>query len=343
MRLVRRHGQPLLLLPAHATAARTALSLYPAQSWKARLARTTLAALQSSGLTLGAERVEIPFVAGSAFAQFLRPPGDTTAEFTFALLLGNPNVSGRRFVLLMFNRAGQPVRVVKAGVGPHAAELIRREATFLKSIPAETLHAPKLLGEFAETEITALALEYLPGPTPKAAETQTALAILTDWIDATQTVRFGELPAAQRLHAHARPDDATRRALAKFAEISFHPALHHGDFVPWNMRANPATGNWAVLDWERGEQQGPPAWDWFHFVIQPLALVRRAAPDTILAQVEALRRQPEFLRYAARADIENHFDILLLGYLLTCRDVIRQAEGMPTIEGLAKLISQRLA
>lgn len=167
--------------------------------------------------------------------------------------------------------------------------------------------------------------------------------MLTDWIDATQTVRFGELPAAQRLHAHARPDDATRRALAKLAEISFHPALHHGDFVPWNMRVNPATGNWGVLDWERGEHLGPPAWDWFHFVIQPQAPVRRAAPASILAHLETLRRQPEFLRYAAQAGIENHFDILLLGYLLTCRDVIRQAEGMPTIEDLVKLVSQRLA
>jgi len=149
-------------------------------------------------------------------------------------------------------------------------------------------------------------------------------------------VRFVDLPLARRLAAGARPDAATQRVLTQLNQVSFHPAIHHGDFAPWNIRVEPITRRWMVLDWERGEPAGPPAWDWFHFVIQPDVLVRRASPDTVLSRFEKFRRSAAFTRYAAQAGIENNVDILFSGYMIFCRDITRQTEGMPTIEGLAE-------
>ena len=83
------------------------------------------------------------------------------------MLLGNPRTAGRRFVLLVFDRDGRPVRVVKAGVGSERAlELIQNEAAFLKTVPSPILHAPVMDGTFADDGIAALALEYIAGPTP---------------------------------------------------------------------------------------------------------------------------------------------------------------------------------
>jgi hypothetical protein len=343
MRLLRRHGQPLLLLPTQATLARQALALYPAQSWKARLARAALHRAQDLGLKFGTEACELCFDADSRWAHFLCPRDSSPVELLFALLHGNPNVAGRRFVLLIFNRAGQPARVVKAGAGDEAMTLIRRERDFIRRQTATRLHAPEVLDAFESETVLAIALEYASGPTPPLGVLGPLPEILEAWLDPNQRVPFSTFATAQQLAARCPKDTTTRQRLDQLNKIICSPCIHHGDFVPWNLRVNPATGQWRVLDWERGDSFGPPAWDWFHFVIQPLVLVQRAQPADIMNQVESFRRSTTFTHYAQRAGIESHFELLLLGYLLHCRDVIQQAEGMPAIRALTDLVLSRLA
>ena len=342
LRLMRKHGEPLLLLPTQSPAADTALSLYPAQSWKAKIARSGLALMQKAGAMPGTSPVELHVALDSPFAQFLCPPGMPVEELSFAMLLGNPHTAGRRFVLLVFDRAGKPVRVVKTGSGSERAlELIRNEAAFLKMVPPAILHAPTMHDTFAADGIAALALEYIAGATPALDDTSGVPELLESWLSRERPVRFGDLPAARRLATTARKDAATQHALEKLNQVSVHPAIHHGDFAPWNIRIEPGTRRWVVLDWERGEPAGPPAWDWFHFVLQPEVLVRRASPGAILNRFEKFRRQPAFVRYVAQAGIQSSVDALLLGYAVHCRDITRQTEGMPTIEGLVELLIQR--
>jgi hypothetical protein len=342
LRLMRKNGEPLLLLPTTIPAADTALSLYPAQSWKARIARTGLALMQKAGTLPGTSPVEINISPDSPFARFLCPPGGPVEDLRFAMLLGNPHTAGRRFVLLTFDGAGKPLRVVKAGVGSERAlELIQNEAAFLKMVPPTILRAPVMHGTFAADGIAALALDYAAGSTPALDDISGVPDLLESWLSRERAVRFGDLPVARRLATSARTDAATQRFLLKLNQVSIHPAIHHGDFAPWNIRVNPVTQGWAVLDWERGEPAGPPAWDWFHFVIQPEVLVRRASPETIITRLEKFRRSPSFTRYAAQAGIQSSVDTLLLGYAIHCRDITRQTEGMPTIEGLVERLSHR--
>jgi hypothetical protein len=343
MRLLRRHGQPLLLLPSQAVLAGKALSLYPAQSWKARLGRTMLHWAQDVGLKIGTEACELCFDAESRFARFLCPPGVSPAELSFALLLGNPNVPGRRFVALIFNREGQPAQIVKAGAGPDAITLIRRERNFIRQQTAARLHAPAVIGEFESESVAAIALEYAGGPTPRLGSAGPVPALLEAWLHPSELAPFAAFAAAAQLEARCPTDADTRRVLERLNRVVCCPAIHHGDFVPWNIRVNPSNGQWRVLDWERGDRFGPPAWDWFHFLIQPLVLVRRAEPAEIIKRLELLRHSPAFVCYAQKAGIVDHFDLLLLGYLLHCRDVIQQAEGMPAIRALADLMQSRLS
>ncbi|MEY4385946.1 MAG: hypothetical protein RLY20_1229 [Verrucomicrobiota bacterium] len=334
MRLLRKHGEPLLLLPATGRTTHAALSLYPAQSWKAKVARGGLRLTGMVGWLPGTTPVALRIDPQAAFAKFLAPPGLSAQALSFALLLGNPHAAGRRYVLLVCDAAGQPIRVVKAGEGNgRAVELIQSEAAFRQAAPATLLSAPALHGRFHDGEVAALSMDYAAGTTPRCDEFEPAARLLESWIDRSRTVPFAALAVAQRLEANARTDEVTRRALTAMRRLEFHPTIHHGDFAPWNIRVD-ATGRWQVLDWERGELAGPPAWDWFHYLIQPEVLVRRTQPAEILAKVQRFLHSEHFTRYTAQAGIASCVAELLLGYLIYCRDVTRQTEGMPVVEAL---------
>jgi hypothetical protein len=339
--LVRKRGEPLLLLPAQSHIAPAALTLYPAQSRTARIARRGLEAALRCGFKVGTARVKLRVDMHSPFIRFLAPFASGAAEPCFAVLLGNPRAPGRRFVLLLFDAAGRPRHVVKAGVGEQATALIRREAAFLKSSPRDLLQSPAILGEFAAGGIEAMALDYAAGPTPAVRDVAPLAGLLESWLDLHRTVRFVDFPAAQRLAASAPGDERVRRVFAELDGARFRPAILHGDFTPWNIRVNPATKRWVVLDWERGEADGPPAWDWFHFVIQHEILVRHATTELVLARAEALLHSAEFGRYAAAAGIEACARPLLLAYALYCCVVQRQAEGMARIEALLQGLQAR--
>jgi hypothetical protein len=331
-RLARKHGDALLLLPFAPALARRALTLYPAQSPKARLARALLAFAPR----LGTEAVTLRPNPASAFARFLAECAGTPALPHFALLLGNPRAPGRRFVILTFDDGGAPAALVKAGVGEAASQLIAAESTFLKSQPATRLAAPALRAEFSAADTRAVAMEFVPGSAPRADAAVGEL--LTRWLQPAGAVNFLELPAAGRLSAAAGVDPHWRRAARALQAVRICAAIHHGDFAPWNVRVAP-DGQWCVLDWERGEAAGPPAWDWFHWLIQPEVLVRRTPVDTLVRRLEVRLAASDFQRYAAAAGITEVVRPLLLAYLLHCRHVTRQVDGLAAVEALTTRVA----
>jgi aminoglycoside phosphotransferase (APT) family kinase protein len=112
------------------------------------------------------------------------------------------------------------------------------------------------------------------------------------------------------------------------------PALMHGDFAPWNVKAHPRTHEWQVLDWERGEFNGIPVWDWLHFEVQPAILVRRDSAASILVRLEKLFQMPEFKAHAERAGVCGIERPLALAYFLYSVRVQRQTEGAVEMETL---------
>lgn len=335
--LLRKRGEPLLLVPARKELVTAAMSLYPAQSFKAKLARSVAGFALRRGLNFGAQRIALPMDPQSAFVQFLGPP-DSSGHF--AMLMGNPRAMGRRLVVLVFDALGKPNKIVKVGVGEAASALIRREAEFIKTAGDQPTSAPRLEGEFAEGEIAALAFEFVPGGPPRFDDVGNLSPLLTRWLDARREVCFSELAVGQRMMAGARTDALTRLVLSEIGNARFHPALFHGDLTPWNVRVNSADGRWRVFDWERGESAGPPAWDWFHFVMQPLILVRKLSASALAAEATRLLQSPEFARYAAVAKIEAAAPVFFLAYLLYSRDVLKPTEGMEATEALLARLAE---
>ena len=114
--------------------------------------------------------------------------------------------------------------------------------------------------------------------------------------------------------------------------------LYHGDFAPWNIRAINAQ-NLQVYDWERGQLQGIPGWDWFHFVVQTAILARRLSVERVAAEVEQLLHSDRFKKYAAEAGISDFVQPLFLAYLLHQRWVVKPFEGGERTAELFELLS----
>lgn len=336
-RLLCRRGEPLLLLPTEPRCARASLSLYPAQTTKARFARALVRLGLQLRLPLLTRSVKLEVDTASSFTRFVAGGEPIKAMPSCAMLLGNPHAAGRRFVVLVFDAGGTPVKLIKAGVGDAAVALIRRESTFLKSQPRERLHAPALKEEFSAEGREAMALEYVPGATPGDADVAALAPLLESWILPDPPYHFLDLPAVQRLKSAATKHSACAEVLSCMTGVRLRPAVFHGDFTPWNVRVHPATRQWTVLDWERGESLGPPAWDWFHFVIQNEILVRHTQPAGVLRQMNALLHGPDFGRYSKRAGLGESTAALLTAYLAYSCFVVQQTEGQRELEALLNL------
>lgn len=338
--LLRRRGEPLLLLPAETALLPDSLALYPAQSWRARWLRKLAGWAVQFHLPGVTEALALPLDPSHSLVKFLAAgmPGPAPC---FAMLLGNPKTAGRRFILLVFDESNQPVKVVKAGVGAAARELVARETDFLTATVGKLSGVPRVLGNLATAEVQAVALEYVAGVAPDARQHGAAIQVLQPWLDQTRTVPLPDLPVWQRLQAAAGNDPIFLEVARALAAVRLHPAVFHGDFAPWNIRAQSSSGVWVVLDWERGESAGPPAWDWFHFVIQPLLLVKKLPVERLGPALEAALASPEFAAYAAAAEITGCARALLLAYLLYCRDVLKPAEGMTPTVALLEWLRRR--
>jgi hypothetical protein len=342
MRLVRKAGRPFLLLPGQSRPAAATMDLYPAQTVRARMARALLRCLLRTSLPLGTETVSLALAPEDPFVRFLSSlAGEPAPEMpVLGILAGNPASDGQRFLLLVFDASQRPVAVVKAGLSLRARALVEQENRFLAAVPEKTVAVPRLRAEFESSRLRALALDFVPGDSPRP-RNETALApLLTAWVDVTRTVVLSDIPDWRRLQEAAPVSGLFSVIATQLRGCKVHPAMHHGDFAPWNIKVSPG-GAWTVLDWERGELTGIPGWDWFHYVIQSGILVGHLPTAVLVQRVECLVSSDAFQQYATRGGIVGYERDLVLSYLLHLVEVIKPAEGLaPNLELLEALAAR---
>src|SRR5215471_1916061 len=185
MRLLRKHGRPLLLLPTSGPAAAAALSLYPAQTNRARTMRKLFGCALRFGLPVGIERVSVQFSTQDSFVKFLSSvtgnPEITLPEL--GILAGNPASENQRFILLLFDKDRKPIAVVKCGVSPQAKELVTKEAAFLAAASGKLPGIPRLGGKFDSSRLQAFATDYFAGDPPMQEEQLAFPSLLGSWVD----------------------------------------------------------------------------------------------------------------------------------------------------------------
>ena len=342
MRLLTKRGHPLLLLPHTPHLAIRGLELYPAQTTRGRLARLLAGWALQARLPLGIKSVRVNLSPDDSFTRWLASLASIAPGILplFAVLAGNPNSPGQRFILLLFDPAGQPVAVVKAGVSAAAWILIEQEQRFLESIQPSTPGIPPLRGIFGNPNVQAMALNFLPGRSPQAKDEHHLPQVLGNWLRPQQRVVFTDTRIWRELSASSAEHAIYRSLTVAVRHQSSAGAIVHGDFAPWNVRVSPS-GTWMVLDWERGDLNGLPAWDWFHYPIQKSILVQRQPVTALVAITEALLAENTFKAYAEAAGIIGHERSLMLLYLLYQAEVIRPAEGLATTRELLNQLVAR--
>ena len=342
MRLLHKDGRPFLLLPGQSRPAAATLELYPAQTSRARAARTLLRWLLRASLPLGTAKVALAVSSADLFVKFLaaRAGAPTLGVPTLGILAGNPASDGQRLLVLVFDARQQPVAVVKVGLSPQAKGLIEKEASFLGSVPTGTPGVPKLRATFESPRLRALALDFFPGDSPRPQDEAALPPLLESWVDPNRTVAVSDTLDWARLEKTVSGSSLFPVLAKQLCGHTVGSALHHGDLAPWNIRVSPA-GSWTVLDWERGELTGIPGWDWFHYVIQSAILVGRLPTPALIQRVDTLLNSAAFRRYAARAGIVDCVRELVLAYLLHTVEVIKPSEGLPSSRGLMRALAVR--
>ena len=342
MSLLKKRGQPLLLLPRQARAAAATMDLYPAQTGRARAARMLLRCLLRASLPLATGRIALAISPQDPFVGFLASlAGGREGELpTLGIFAGNPASDGQRFLLLVFNSRQSPVAVVKAGLSQRARALIQQEQTFLAAVPGGSVAVPKLKAQFESPRLRALALDFFPGDSPRSRDEAAIPSVLNSWVDPQRTIAVSDTPDWRRLQEAAPRDGLFAGLAGQLGGRKLHPAIQHGDFVPWNIKVS-AAGAWTVLDWERGELAGIPGWDWFHYLIQNGILVGHLPAPVLIQRIETLLDSAPFKQYAARAGILGCERELVLAYLLHVVEVIKPSEGLAATVELLKALSTR--
>ena len=342
MRLLKKKGRPLLLLPNDRHAAAATFALYPAQTAKARLIRNGLRRMAGLGFTVG-DRVELKLSKSDGFVNYLsglvQASGDEAP--TLGILAGNPASPCQRFMILVFNQQLEPVVVVKTGLHPEARELVVHESKFLGSLPANQAGLPRLRGTFQNNRLDAFATDFFAGDSPNANELGHVSEMLCAWITPNETTRLQEFAEWQALERSAPMDVRAIPGYEGIRDQVVHRTLYHGDFAPWNIKVD-AAGNWTVLDWERGQARGIPGWDWFHYFLQHAILVEKLTDSELLKRAERILNTSEFQNYARASQIEGIERGLMLAYLLHVVHVIKPAEGLEQTDQLWRTMGKQI-
>jgi len=230
--------------------------------------------------------------------------------------------------------------VVKVGLHPVGHEAIDREADLLEQLPINTLGCIRATGRLNTPALSAFAMAYFPGNSP--VDDAGMEHLFHAWLNPCPFLPLTNLQAWRELAAElSRTDPGAWQVLSTaLAGKTVRTTLQHGDFAPWNIRAVNVQ-NLQVYDWERGQLQGIPGWDWFHFVVQTAILARRLSVQRVAAEVEQLLHSNRFKEYADEAGIRDFVQPLLLAYLLHQKWVVKPLDGQERTSELFELLSAR--
>lgn len=335
----KKHGHPFFFLPCENDSAIHGLSLYPAQRPVARFAGELLRWALRARLTLFIGKTSVTISTENPFVRFLISLSGENEIPQFAVLAGNPNALGRRFILLVFDAAENPVAVVKVGCGSEAIRLIQQEENFLASAKQKR-GIPELRATFQNDSMRAFSLDFVEGDSPAGNETDGLAKILHGWIDPARFITAEDVRAWIRLKEKCASHPLFQTLRQKLSVAQFRPVISHGDFAPWNIKIS-KNGSWIALDWERGELVGFSTWDWFHYYIQNWILVDRLNARQLAGKIDELLNSDSLLRYAQETQTTPVLRELLLAYLLYSAEVIRPAEGLQTTRELLNVLSEK--
>ena len=272
---VYKHGYVLSLLPLSRKHSLRALSLYQAQSFKARiyilylkLALWFRAYFLLNVIELGGYREEFQFLEDSAH---------------LGLLLGNPEAKSRRFVI--YHCVDDVAYVTKLALGVSSSVSVDKEIRDLMQINESLRGATKVMGKSDEgvVDFSYYTVRWIKGRSPSKKHYLALVDLLGSWVDSEERTGLGELPVWKEVLSMTERlgEDDFVNHLTGYEVLT---APIHGDFSPWNIKIT-VGDEIHVLDWESYRSDGVAGWDLAHFLIQSKLLVDKMWPNEVIEAV----------------------------------------------------------
>lgn len=292
-----RGGIPLLLLTKDRSIASATLALYRPQTTKAKIAAAVVDLL----CRLGLHRCTLPSIPG--------------ASDGVGVLLCNPR-HGTRIVAVRRRADGRP-EVVKAARRDDAAPLRREYAALTRLYGTSGVPAVGPLEErddavwFSIPHLGQISRHVDPLPLLRAWMTPEREPVEQNGL-IRDLLPFVEGQTNRRLEGRT-----VRRALV------------HGDFAPWNWRADD-NGNLVCIDWEWAREDGFAGFDLVYCLVQQALLVKRVSENRLLSVVERdvsrLSSEGQAFIQEARLPLD-----LLVHLVLAYRKSKRMEDGQPAV------------
>jgi hypothetical protein len=256
-------------------------ALYPAYRAPARVVQALLRAAVTARAIMSLQRQIAP--RDWPLGALLRPILPTADAASGVFAPGDPK---RRATLLIMDRAGGVLAIVKYSDSAEGMRLLRNEAALLARAPEGLgprvlLHAP-----FRSGEILAESVVRGRPCAPRLAlgsPQQRFLRALADHSDGT-LVPVSEHPLVLRDgRAGGLPRSLVERTLDALQGRRWQRVLMHGDFTFANTRE--LDGACAAFDWEWGTEAGFPHLDAAHWLIRVARGIQHLAPSTAAGRV----------------------------------------------------------
>lgn len=323
--LRRRDGSVHLVLPcANDQVLRSALRMYYPSRWTGRLYRLTLARTLAWRARLGWVETVVSL---SGICPDLGPlmkvmPDANPA--TIGLLKGSPGPRAK-LTLKIMDAAGNGLAYARIADTPAAVAMLQREADVLVAAASLEKGLPCVIaqGEYSGPDnffIVESAGPECPAEPVLAVRHFAFLSRLlgagtVPWHTVVDELER-ELAELQRAATWPAVLPAALRFLRRTPGPELRCCIEHGDFVPWNIRAE-WDGTLFVLDWEHARRDGWAWLDALHFCYQTETLVRRRNPKQVLAALRSVFSQPAAREYARLYPVAaEHAHMLIAVYLL---------------------------
>ena len=248
-----RHGVPLLLLPKDRALAKATVGLYRPQTAKAKDTAAVLRLLCGAGL----------------HCRFLPTfPGESNK---MGILLCNPS-HGTRVVAVRARPDGH-LEIAKTAHRDDA-EPLRREHTALTKHQGKA-GVPKVGPLEERSNAVWFSMPYLRDATRDA----DPRPLLSTWETDERE------PAEQNGLIQDLLPLLEDKARAGLARQSVRRVLVHGDFAPWNWRADDA-GNLVCIDWEWAREDGFAGFDLVYCIVQQALLIKKIPSNQLVKFIE---------------------------------------------------------
>lgn len=229
-------------------------------------------------------------------------------------------------LLLLDEKANEPLCFAKTGAGAAIDRLLQNEADWLRRLRDETAlagHVPALVAHCSAEDFHFLVQSPVCG--------SSSFSLGEPHFDFLRKLQaYSERPVRYQdsiLHhsLHARMDDldgllptewseriskATRKIEAALGTSSAPFVAAHNDFTPWNTRLR--NGIVSVFDWEFAAHEQLPLFDPLHFAMSPLARQNKSRHEIIRAMDATILSS----RRSLGVERCNHPEIQALAYMV---------------------------